>query len=143
MKQSRFINTMLLSLLLLISNITFGEKRKTTLDSLCGGEWHAIIQDAGPISKITLSFSKTQQTYSMEYELKSGREKHSDISNYYLSNTPDSTFDKKKIGKVKNGKYIIVRKNEIYEIITLTPICLKIRLLGGAVHEYEKKRERG
>jgi len=145
MKQLLFISILIISTLSSFSNNTFeGKKEKTTIELLCNGEWQAIMvgnTDLSPLSKVTLNFDKTQLTYYLEYKTKSGKEKYTEKSNYYLSETPDSIIEKRKIGKIKNGKYIIVKKSEIYEIITLTSTYLKIRMLGGATHEYVRKEE--
>ena len=51
---------------------------------------------------------------------------------YYLSSSPDSVFDKNKVGKSTNGRYII-RTDGIYvyisEILELTPTKLKLKNL--------------
>lgn len=55
---------------------------------------------------------------------------------YYLSDTPDSVFNKKMVGKVQNGKYIICRETPrpkddhftVYEICTITENNLYLRL---------------
>lgn len=133
--------TLLISFLLIISITTLGEKKKTTSDLLCTGEWQAIIKDNGPIYKLTLSFTKTQQNYYLEYNTKAGKKNYSKISDYYLSETPDTTFTKKKVGKVTEGKYIIAQKDGVYEIITLTSTTLKIKRIDGAILEYKKKEK--
>lgn len=145
MKRLLLINTLIIiTLLSFLDNSFAGRKEKTTIKLLYNGEWQAIMvgnTDLSPLSKVTLNFDKTQLTYYLEYKTKSGKEKYTEKSNYYLSETPDSIIEKRKIGKIKNGKYIIVKKSEIYEIITLTSTYLKIRMLDGATHEYVRKEE--
>ena len=55
-----------------------------------------------------------------------------DPDDYYLSFSPDSVFDKNKVGKSTNGRYII-RTDGIYvyisEILELTPTKLKLKNL--------------
>lgn len=58
------------------------------------------------------------------------------IQDYYLSDTIDGAFNPKKIGLVKNGKYIICKTKdtsistfEIYEIISISNDFLEIRYI--------------
>ncbi|NJN25736.1 MAG: hypothetical protein HC819_07120 [Cyclobacteriaceae bacterium] len=56
------------------------------------------------------------------------------VVDYYLSDTIVSEFDPDKVGKIRNGKYIIYRIKDnvsVLEIIELTPEILKTKSLAA------------
>ena len=64
-----------------------------------------------------------------------GKEEKISESEYYLSDTIDTVFNKSKVGKISSGRYIIQRDREgylyIYEILKLTDSRLILKYLNG------------
>lgn len=81
----------------------FAQKHESTMDKLRSTTWWN-----GPLPKWVsyIKFSKTKCMFTTKYEGKLGTRTYNPNS-YYLSNTIDTIFDKSKIGKVAEGKYII------------------------------------
>jgi hypothetical protein len=58
------------------------------------------------------------------------------IRDYYLSDTPDTSFDSSKIGNYPNGKYIITKYNNTissYIITSITEYKLQIKNLNNPI----------
>lgn len=81
----------------------FAQKDDSTMDKLQATTWWN-----GPLPKWVsyIKFSKTKCMFTTKYEGELGTRTYNPNS-YYLSNTIDTIFDKSKIGKISNGKYII------------------------------------
>ncbi|WP_018337117.1 hypothetical protein [Butyricimonas synergistica] len=139
--------TLLICILLSISITTFGEKKKNTLNLLRKNTRHAIHPDLdNHHSSITLKFTRKQEIYKLKLDTGQKKpQKYKIKEAYYLSETPNTNFNQTKVGKIKNGKYLIVRaynRVETFRIHLLTSTYLKIELIGGAILEYQKKRKK-
>lgn len=116
--------TKLLIVIFLISPIfVSAQKSESTMDRLRATTWWN-----GPLLKWVsyIKFSKTKCMFTTKYEGKLGTRTYNPNS-YYLSNTIDTIFDKSKIGKVFDGKYII--DGCVKEIIKLNDKELWYRVL--------------
>lgn len=114
----------LLIVIFLISPIfVSAQKSESTMDRLRSTTWWN-----GPLPKWVsyMKFSKTKCMFTTKYEGKLGTRTYNPNS-YYLSNTIDTIFDKSKIGKVFDGKYII--DGCVKEIIKLNDKELWYRVL--------------
>ena len=105
----------------------FAQEKKTTLELLTSTKWEP--QDF--FAKGNYGYVKYTET---EYFTKMNIDGELRIFNYryYLSSTQDTEFDSNKIGKNKNGKYIITSTPKGYyvfisEILELTDTKLVIR----------------
>ena len=73
-----------------------------------------------------IKFSRIQRMYFERFENEVDSTQH----NYYLSSTPDTVFDKTKVGKNNTGKYIVREGPDVVyidEILELTSSKFVIR----------------
>ena len=90
--------------LFIISLSSLKAQSKNTMELLCHAYWqhtYSLSSDDGIVS--TYIFTPTTFTETAHYQSSVSEI----IFSYYLSDHIENTFDKSKIGKVMNGKYII------------------------------------
>jgi len=118
-----------------ITHSAFIYGQSTDLDKLQGKTWRWH-WDYGYSD---YKYSRIAQTIMHDYS----NEPSDDIS-FYLSNTPETTFDYSKVGKVENGRYIIKEgypgyENDphfgifVYEIVKLDNAELILKLSNGSI----------
>lgn len=129
----------------LTSYSVYGEKKETIHTILRGGTWKAKVENNNKVIEIGQSF--TSKKY-IEYAIFSKAGKFECEYDYYLSETPDETFKKDKVGKSQNGKYIISKLSSgegityVDEILEITPTFLKTKRIGGdKIIEMERKEK--
>ena len=89
---------------------------RLTLEYLMGHKWYPDVYGKNSPRSSVITFTSTQQE-TVE-SIKGGNQKKHILS-YYLSDTPDLTFDVDKVGKIQSGKYLILkRKTETGESLT-------------------------
>ncbi|RLT77791.1 hypothetical protein D7V95_01770 [bacterium J10(2018)] len=106
---------------------------QTTMDKLIGKDWELQFSSGNHPSE-GIHFTETESLYFTYYY---GRRETT--TPYYLSDTIDKVFDNSKIGKSKNGKYIIAnprfrptpndpwkRLTVVFKIIVLNDTVLQI-----------------
>ncbi|WP_292269790.1 hypothetical protein [Butyricimonas sp.] len=140
----KFLSIALLYITFLVITLpTQGQKKNTTLDTLCGGKWE-MLTDYGDKNWVTETGNIFTKNKMIEYLLYARPEKYERSQDYYLSETPDTNFDQKKVGKIMNGKYLIVRyynRINVFRIHKLTPTYLKLESIGGAIREFRRKEK--
>lgn len=145
MKRINFIRILELFVLLLVAGeaVCYGQKEgeKSVMSLLQSSDWKMKL----PTDKdyeVRMGFTKKELIDYLSYNEGETSVKKS----YYLSDTMDENFQHDKVGKIKNGKYIIsLPKDDIsvYEIIELTPMTLKIKVKGQyMVLEYEAVKKK-
>lgn len=129
LKRNKIIKNLFILLLLNVccSISVFAQKQKTTQELLMSAKWEP--QDfyhednCGFVRYTEVKFITEMKFYG-KYRFFS--------YDYYLSSSPDSVFDRNKIGKNCNGKYIIEDGGDyvfISEILELTSTKLVVRNL--------------
>lgn len=126
-------------------NITYGQN-VTTQEKLMSKTWK-LQQINIDNFLVTIKYTSEKETVTATYK----KEQHSISNSYYLSNEVNWKFNKQKVGKIKEGKYIIVNmivgpqgkkyeEVQIYEILQLTNKTLKIKVVkNGTILEYKSK----
>lgn len=113
----------------LINVVQLSAQTQFSLDALIGKDWQATsYSEKKPFGPY---FTETQHCY--YFLTKDGRQEFV-IGDFYLSDVKETSFDSTKVGKVKEGKYIIVLKNkkdgttriDIYSIVKLTDTEMKL-----------------
>lgn len=140
MKRINFIRILELLVVLLVigGSVGYGQKEeeKSVMSLLQSSEWKMKLP-ADKDYEVRMGFTKKELIDYLSYSEGETSVKKS----YYLSDTMDENFQHKKVGKIKNGKYIISLPKDdvsVYEIIELTPTTLKIKVKGQyVVLEYE------
>ncbi len=120
-----------IALAIIISSISISAQ--TTMDKLIGKDWELQFSSGNHPSE-GFHFTETESLYFTYYY---GRRETT--TPYYLSDTIDKVFDNSKIGKAKNGQYIIAnprfrptpndpwkRLTAVFKIIVLNDTVLQI-----------------
>ena len=103
----------------------------STLDKLTERTWLSIPAIPTPDFQIIYKYGCGTETCEMTYQ---GKERIL-VKPFYLSDRIETQFDKSKIGKIQNGKYIIAQRVgydgiphiEVFEIVTLTDTELQVK----------------
>lgn len=125
----------LLYIMILLAGITgntfvYGQNN-SMLDKLVEKTWQAKPLDGGPYYTIS-RYNYNTKTSSLYVEDKPCPPQE---ASFYLSDQHDTQFDNSKVGKIQNGKYLIVKGNGItrnltaYEILKLDDTNLDLKLL--------------
>ena len=115
-------NVIILLLLIIAANVCFAQETFQQAD-IVGKKWK--IENV----KGYIKYTKTKKIWRTFLQFSN--------QYYYLSDTIETTFDKSKVGKSTNGKYIIFRNKwerngmEIYEILLLTYNTLILQKVTG------------
>lgn len=126
-------------------HITYGQN-VTTQEKLMSKTWKLQQTNIDNLL-VTIKYTSEKTIKTATYK----KDQHSISNSYYLSDEVNWKFNKQKVGKIKEGKYIIVimivgpqgkkyEEVEIYEILQLTNTTLKIKVVkNGTVLEYKSK----
>ena len=117
MKRIVFILTFVLSAL-----ISFVVEAKSTMELLINKDWHEFDVSTMQLQRAYTRFTGTQR---MIVGADSEGNTKARVQRYYLSNRYEETFDSTKVGKKRNGRFLIIKGNQN----SLNTICLEIKTL--------------
>lgn len=110
-------------LCLLVSTLAFSQEIRTTLSLLQGKQWKMRLKN----NHVSLYIYKNEGKLLSQ----SGKILRERPNSYYLSDTIDTVFDARKIGKSESGKYLIeLTPNDeavAFEIVTLNDHYLVLK----------------